>query len=255
MMSLACWWRRAEGADVVSLEALSGGRGIVILAPHPDDESLGCGGLLAAAAERRIPCRVVLITDGSRSHPGSATWSPARLATLRMMEMKAALKRLGHDSRSLVALDFADGFAPGDGAAAEAAAERIVAVAKGIDASAIMATWAEDPHHDHQATAAMAGLAAERMASDVRRYAYPVWTRTRPPDDMIDPRGLTPLRLPIADHLAAKRAAIACHRSQLGLVVEDDPAGFVLDPEFVERFLQPFELFIRLDHDQPLDPA
>ncbi len=48
----------------------AGAAPIVVLAPHPDDESLGCGALLAAAFAGK-GARVVCLTDGSGSHPGS----------------------------------------------------------------------------------------------------------------------------------------------------------------------------------------
>ncbi|WP_262895303.1 PIG-L family deacetylase [Hymenobacter lapidiphilus] len=44
----------------------------VVIAPHPDDESLGCGGLLALLARANVPVWCVLMSDGTMSHPNSA---------------------------------------------------------------------------------------------------------------------------------------------------------------------------------------
>src|SRR5690606_16204888 len=54
--------------DPLSLPA----RRITVIAPHPDDESLGCGGLIAALAADGRAVQVVFVTDGAGSHPNSA---------------------------------------------------------------------------------------------------------------------------------------------------------------------------------------
>src|SRR4029079_2768884 len=58
-------------------------RGLVVVAPHPDDESLGCGGLIAAATADGIPVRIVVVSDGAGSHPNSVAYPPAPLRLLR----------------------------------------------------------------------------------------------------------------------------------------------------------------------------
>ncbi len=67
----------------------------VVIAPHPDDESLGCGGLLALLAAFGNSAHVLVMTDGSRSHPNSPSYPAARLAALREQETLAALEVLG----------------------------------------------------------------------------------------------------------------------------------------------------------------
>ncbi len=50
---------------------ITGDQPFVVLSPHPDDESLGTGGLIAAACARGQRVDVVLVTDGAGSHPKS----------------------------------------------------------------------------------------------------------------------------------------------------------------------------------------
>ena len=246
MISLGAWSHLAQRAPVFSFEKLCGGGGIVVLAPHPDDESLGCGGLLAAAARHGVPCRVVLISDGSKSHPHSRTWPAPKLADLRRDEMIAALRTLGLDESCLVSLDFADGSVPHHGTAMTVAAELVATLCDEVKASALFATWQEDPHHDHQATAAIAQRAVDMAARKIVHYAYPIWAWTRPATDLIDDTKLSTARFPVGDHLAIKQAAVDCHRSQLGQIIDDDPSGFVLQETFVKRLLSPHEIYFRV---------
>ena len=67
------------------------GRGLVVVAPHPDDESLGCGGLIVQALADGRAVRVVIVSDGCGSHPNSKAYPHERLRALRESETVAAL--------------------------------------------------------------------------------------------------------------------------------------------------------------------
>src|ERR1700744_5936492 len=77
------------------LDDLLGGGGAVIVAPHPDDESLGCGALIAAACAEGRPVRLVVLSDGVGSHPNSVRYPPSRLRALREVEVRKAASVLG----------------------------------------------------------------------------------------------------------------------------------------------------------------
>ena len=49
----------------------------VVVAPHPDDESLGCGGLLALLRRAGVAVGAVLVSDGTMSHPSSVKFPAA----------------------------------------------------------------------------------------------------------------------------------------------------------------------------------
>lgn len=73
---------------------------VLVFAPHPDDEALGCGGTLAQLAAR-CAVKVVLVTDGS-----GAGGLPAGSDVIRQAEFRQALALLGiHDSAMLGAPD------------------------------------------------------------------------------------------------------------------------------------------------------
>lgn len=234
----------AEALPFANLDALTSGRGLVVVAPHPDDESLGCGGLIAQACARGVSVRLVVVSDGAGSHPNSATHPPERLRDLREEETLAAGRALGLEPDRIGFLRLPDRHVPALGPEAEDAADAIATAARASDAGAIVVTWAHDPHCDHQASAALALLALRRLEG-VRLFAYPVWGWTLPADTDV---GLSPtgFRLDIAGQLPAKGAAIAAHRSQVTDLIADDPAGFRLDPAMLSRFARPFETFIEM---------
>ncbi|TGN37583.1 hypothetical protein E4L95_22635, partial [Paracoccus liaowanqingii] len=159
----------AATATPVGVAALLGGRALVVLAPHPDDETLGCGALLFDAAARGTPCHVICVTDGARSHPGSRAWPAARLAQARHDELDAAVRILAPRA-TVTWLGHPDCGAPDD---AETAARIGRLIPQG---ALLLASWGEDPHVDHRQVARLAArIAAARP--DLALAFYPVWGR------------------------------------------------------------------------------
>jgi len=231
-------WR---GLPLAGLDAIIGSGTCLILAPHPDAESLGCGGLIAACcAADRAPL-VAVLTDGTGSHPGSRAWPAPALRDLRAQEARDAVVRLGLPADRIVFLDQKDSAAPTEGSDFEAVVAALAAHVE-PDCTAILTTWRHDPHCDHEAAANIAAAAAVRCG--VRLVVYPVWGWTLPDDRTIaDPIGAG-WRLNIAPYLPAKRAAIRSHRSQYGGLITDDPSGFQLPPALLSVFETPFETFL-----------
>ncbi len=218
--------------------------GIAILAPHPDDESLGCGGLIAALCDRGTPPTVMILTDGTGSHPNSKRYPPPRLRTLREAETRAATAKLGLPSDRLIFLGYRDTAAPGEGQALQKAATHIARLLQTVAATTLFAPWRHDPHCDHEAAAAIAEAASD--LAPLRLLAYPVWSLTLPPETVLPDDPLNGFQIDIADHLPAKHAAIHAHASQYAGLIDDDPSGFQMQPRFIDLFLHPTEIFIEL---------
>ncbi len=229
---------------VGELAAETAGVPLLVLAPHPDDETLGCGGLIAQAVATGQEVRVLVLTDGTKSHPASAAYPAARLRRLREGESREAARALGLDPAHVAFLRLPDAHMPQGGAAAERAANAVAVHAAAIRTGALFVTWRHDPHGDHKAAASLASIVAARLG--VPLFEYPVWGWTLPPRRLLETGDTRGFRLDVRAHLPAKRRAIACHRSQLGQVVKDDPGGFTMDPAFVELFTGPWETFLRV---------
>lgn len=225
----------------IGLDVLAPGTAL-ILAPHPDDESLGCGGLIASACARGRPPVVVVVTDGTGSHPGSPSHGPARLRALREAETREAARRLGLPSARVHFLGLPDTRAPRAGGAFDRAVRRVAALARRYGATTLFATWRHDPHCDHEATGLIGAAAARRAGTALR--LYPVWGWLLPPSHPLPRARVSGGRLAIAPHLARKRRAIAAHASQHAGLIADDPDGFRLPPALLAACERPYEVFL-----------
>ena len=228
-------------------ETITAGRVTLICAPHADDESLGCGGLIAQLCAATTPPFVLIMTDGTGSHPHSKAYPSDRLRALREAETLRACACLGLQADRVAFMGLTDTEAPMEGEAFEAAVRWLEAFCQRHGVGTVLSTWEHDPHGDHVAVHRIASAAA----AGLHHWAYPVWGWTladqaevRLPADGI--------RLDIAGQLSQKRRAIASHRSQYGGLIDDDPTGFRLPPALLEVFDRPFETFLRLHGPEPL---
>jgi len=230
------WPGLAALPAVDPLALVRAGSRLVVAAPHPDDEVLAAGGLLAllAAAGREIA--VVAVTDGTASHPRSTRWTPAALAAARPLETAEALGRLGLAGVTVTRLGLPDG-----GVRDEAVAEALVGLLRPSDV--LLATWRFDAHPDHEAVGRAAARAA--VSAGVGLLEVPVWAWhwATPGDPRVPWARALRVQLP-PDVLRRKRFAVQAYASQLG---HDDalPLGAVLPPEVLARLLRPAEVLLR----------
>ena len=244
------WRERPEWAQLKHADALLSGRGrLVVVAAHPDDETLAAGGLMALAARAGLEVTVVLLTDGEASHPGSPTLSSRDLASLRVEESRAALARLA-PSATIERLGLPDG------RLADHIAETVTGLVgvvgeRGGD-TVVVAPWRHDGHADHDAAGWAAGVACGR--TDAVFWEYPLWLW----------HWCEPARAPWADLHAlaldadvqvAKQEAVALHRTQVAPVSDGRGDEAVLHENMLAHFARPFETFLRLDlpNDDTLD--
>lgn len=202
---------------------------VTLVAPHPDDEVLAAGGLLALLVAAGVPVEVVSVTDGEASNPGGSV-PPAELAARRVAETAAALAALGVTARRRLGLP--------DGGAADLEAP-VAALEPG---QVLVGPWAGDGHPDHEAVGRGCAAAAARTGATLVRYPVWAWHWAGPGDARVPWDDAARLELPPAVR-AAKLRALAEFGSQtraLGPRPEDLP---VLPPAVLARFTRPFETF------------
>jgi LmbE family N-acetylglucosaminyl deacetylase len=218
---------------------------VTIVAPHPDDETLGCGGAISLMCRKGYDVRVLVISDGTLSHPNSRKYPAPALQSLRARETQTALARLGVNRSAITFLGLKDGSVPTLTAAnfhtAKLLCQNYLRVAA---PDTIFLPWRFDPHPDHRATWQLIQAAILSLGLTPQTIEYPIWDwdlqqqKAAPHLDKI-----AGWRLDIGAALDVKLKAIGAYRSQLGLLIDDDPTGFCLTAELLTNFTRPWEVY------------
>lgn len=210
------------------IAACRGGR-LVVIAPHPDDETLGCGLLIARAVRQGCRVAVIALTDGDASHPESVRWPPPALARVRRAELRRALARLGAGAVAIRFMHYGDGAVARDGRGLA-----LMRLLTSFGAGAVVVASPADHHPDHQAAFRLATTALR--GTPIPLFTYAVWSRA---GGAAGPRVRDP-------HLASKRRAIAAHRSQTSDYIADDPRGFRLNRAVLATLVDDPEVFAQV---------
>ena len=219
---------------------------VLVLAPHADDESLGCGGLIAALCEAEVPVQVWLISDGTMSHPNSLDYPPDRRATLREMEFRQACLQLGVSNDWLMFFRFPDTRVPmPDGPNFKEATAQMTGQLRELKPGTIFTPWRRDPHCDHRATTAMIQTVIFQMKWPGTLYEYPIWLyELAAQGDAPHPNEVEVFTFRLTEELLLKKEkAIKNHATQLGQIIYDDPDAFCLKPQVLAHFLTPIEYY------------
>ncbi|MEH2380370.1 MAG: PIG-L deacetylase family protein [Nostoc sp.] len=223
---------------------------VLIVAPHPDDETLGCGGAIALLRSLNCHVQVLVISDGTLSHPRSRKYPADRLKALREAETLSALKLLGVEVNDVTFLRMQDGSIATQYQSAVASCRAYITE---IAPQIIFLPWRYDPHADHRATWKLIHAVLDDLRLSPRLIEYPIW------DWDWDQRGSLPAsvevttwRLNISTVVELKQQAIAAYRSQITDLIDDDPEGFRLSAEMLANFTRPWEVYIEENRSQTL---
>lgn len=252
---------RLQGRRLKPLPAAELAAPCVVFAPHPDDEVLGCGGLVALKAARQVDVRVVVLTDGARSAGGLAEKPEERaLAALRARELEAATAALGLGSDHVVGLGFPDGALEEHHREAVEATRAILGEARPTQ---VLIPYQHDAHPDHDATNRIVREALRVSGTRASVLEYPVWfwyhwpfcrVDLGPSPSLVTRLGVTKRAalswtrlirhllwtVDIAPVLDRKREAFGMHASQSSL-------GRLAEGEFLPLLMRETEVYRRRD--------
>lgn len=232
------WLQDGRLARLPRLAAPGPGDHLVVLGAHPDDETLGAGGLIAAAVSRGAEVDVLVATDGEGSHPRSTTVSPRSLASRRRRELAGAMKELGEGVR-VTSLGLPDGRLTEHRRELEGTLATIVR-----PGSTVVTPWRADRHPDHE-VCSYAARALLRRVPSAHHWQYPIWAWhwTSPVEDVLPWHLLGRVDLPETSR-AAKQRALACHQSQHEPLSRLPGDEVLLHGGFLAHFARPFEAFV-----------
>lgn len=223
---------------------------VLVVAPHPDDETLGCGGAIALLCALGCSVHVLVMSDGTLSHPRSVKYPAPHLRILRETETLLALAVLGLEKTEVSFLRLQDGSISNlESLRLREAVARCSQFLQTSMPAIIFLPWRFDPHPDHQATwqlvqTALVDLKQVEPTYSPRLIEYPVWDWDPAQRGNLAWERVISWRLDIQTVLETKLKAIAAYRSQTTDLIDDDPDGFRLTPEMLANFAQPWELYL-----------
>jgi LmbE family N-acetylglucosaminyl deacetylase len=220
---------------------------VVAVAPHPDDEVLGVGGLLALLGKRGARVHVIAVTDGDASHPKSPTLTPAVLAHRRIIEAEQARKALGIENATVERLRLPDGQVRDVEAhhgSITAAVLRALARLADDGPAWCLAPWPGDGHPDHAAAGQAAMLGASGTA---RVMTYPVWMwHWASPNDARVPWWAARRVVLPPEVRRAKETAIAAFQTQIAPLSNDPADATILPPHVLAHLTREVEVVFEL---------
>lgn len=200
---------------------------LLVLAPHPDDETLGAGGLIHNRLHSGVGVTILLVSDGEAACP-----EVAGLGEIRQTELSDAMRILGAPPPEIIRMKIPDGQLA---TCEEAIYQQLCRL---VERGALLAAPLEfDGHPDHDA----AGKAAKRAARDrsAQLIRYPIWAWHL--NSPLLRKAPTAARFCMSDEgWSAKQRAINCFRSQL----TDRAAGAIVPPHVLEYFKRRYEVFL-----------
>lgn len=269
-MNVWLWLKRAQlsriyaASSSITSEQLK--RRTLVISPHFDDETLGCGGLIIKKKRAGADVKILFMTDGGRSH--QHLMPPEQLKTIRANEGVAAARTMGLDEDDVFRLGLDETRLNEH---ADEAIERINAILHDVEPEEVYLPYSREPllwSSDHRMTTQIAYRALSTYKLPVIVYEYPIWSWYSLP--WIDPmqdgwrtriiiarntlgtwlglRLISDLRwtLDIRDVLSEKRSALEQHRSQMEPLIPD--VGWatlegVSGGQFLARFFEDREFF------------
>jgi LmbE family N-acetylglucosaminyl deacetylase len=240
-------------------------RSAIVFSPHPDDETLGCGGTIIKKKRSGTDVTIVFMTDGRRSHEHLI--SGDELKSIRAEEALAASQALGLEENEIVFLEFEDGKLNDNQISAINRVKEILLLQQPDE---VFIPYYKEPlswSKDHLATNRIVVSALQIYGKKVFVYEYPIgfwchwpWIVNVPISNLWKEMdalkkslvsGLSLLKdfrcsVYIEDVLALKRVALDQHKSQMTRLIPDPRWSTLNDAwngEFLECFFQKYEIF------------
>ncbi len=237
-----------------------------VFSPHPDDETLSCGGTIIKKKRRGAEVKIFFLTDGRASH--SQFISANKLKSIRANEALAASRMLGLEENDVAFLEYKSRELSNNW---NSAIHKVIEILRLQQPDEIFIPYRREMHLDHLATNRIVVSALQMYKRKVTIYEYPIWLWNHLPwvrvpistqkeiasalkHSLIS--GLSLLKdfrcsVYIGDVLQLKRAALDQYKSQMTRLIPDSrwqTLGDISNGEFLECFFQEHEIFCVWKH-------
>ena len=220
---------------------------VIVFAPHPDDETLCCGGTIAKRISEGYEVYVVVMTDGRYSflHVLGIDRNPApeEVKEIRREEVKRATRILGVPEENLIFLNFVDRTLMDN---EDEAVRRVVEVLSDKRPVEVYVPYKRDGHPDHRATYRIVKEAIRELGLPVKVYQYSIthkYARVGPIIDRLLSLFMKNIVcVDIKDFLRIKEEAVNQFKSELE-VISIKQRTPLMDRESIRKYLKDEELF------------
>jgi LmbE family N-acetylglucosaminyl deacetylase len=225
---------------------------IIVFAPHPDDETLGCGGTIIKRITEGYEAIVVVMTDGrhalSNAFGIQNNPSPEEMKQIRAAETVTAMQILGVTKKNIIFLDFEDGKLTEN---CKQLMVKVTEILKEFQPVEVYFPQKKDCHPDHKTAGIVLEAAIRKLNFPMKGYQYSIgmkYLHLGPiKAKFLDYFRNNHVYVDISPFLTKKAAAINAHRSQVTTVCANQERPVIQTPS---RFLNKHEVFLQFNPTQ-----
>ena len=234
MLEKTCWSARALM-----------NKKIIVFAPHPDDETFGCGGTIAKKVSEGYEVFVVILTDGRNAFSNvlniKSNPSPEEIKYIRKEEITKAMSVLGLPAANLFCWEFEDGRLA---AHEKEAKEKTFGILEKFPPAEVYYPIERDGHPDHQATNRILRCCLNKRGLTPIKYQYSVLHKFRRfgprIERLLDIYNDCIVDVDISDYLGVKKEACNMFKSEITIISNEQKRPIV---EGITGFLRSKERF------------
>jgi len=197
---------------------------IIVFAPHPDDETWGCGGIIAKKISEGHEVIIVVMTNGKHAFSKvlgiNSDPTPGELKEIRKEEVKRSTRILGVKEENLLLLDFEDGMLEKNEREAQ---EKVIEILRENPPPAeVYFPYEKDYHIDHRVTNRIVKNSIKKLGVHTTGYRYSITQKFGRIGPLIDAffnlfsRNM--MRVDISEFLPLKEAAVKEFKSEVSII-------------------------------------
>lgn len=229
----------------IALDAGRMSKKIIVFTPHPDDETLGCGGTIAKRISEGYDVLIVVMTDGRHAFLNifgiDSDPTPEELKEIRKEEVKRAVGILGVPEENLIFLDFVDRTLENN---EEKAEEKVAEILSENRPMEVYFPYKRDGHPDHRAAYRIVRNSIRKSGISALTYQYSITHKYARVGSIVDVflnfLRLNMVRVDVSKFLLLKETAIKEFRSELTAVSSRQHKPII---NGVKKFLNSEEMF------------